>query len=100
MTKKIQLFSLISFGLIGFSIIIVKFLLLNKGLVIDDEAWFLLLFRDLPTGKETQFYKLFQNVFNGDIHSIRLSYIFFELFTYTILSWGIYSYFKESRRRN
>ena len=95
MTKKIQLFSLISFGLIGFSIIIVKFLLLNKGLVIDDEAWFLLLFRDLPTGKETQFYKLFQNVFNGDIHSIRLSYIFFELFTYTILSWGIYSYFKE-----
>ncbi len=97
MSKKIQLFSFITFGLIGLSIILVKFFLINKGLVMDDEAWFLLLIRDLPSGGDapTQFYKLFQNIFNGNIHAIRLSYIFFEIITFTILSFGIYTYFKE-----
>lgn len=86
----------ISITIISLIILIIKFNLINKGIVIDDEAWFLLLMRDLPSGGDapTQFYKLFQNVFNGDIYAMRLSYIFFEIFTYSIFSWGIYSFYK------
>lgn len=86
----------IGITIISIIILIIKFSLINQGIVIDDEAWFLLLMRDLPTGDApTQFYKLFQNIFSGNIYTIRLSYIFGELIAYTILSWGIFTYFKE-----
>ena len=97
MTKKIQLFSFITFSFIGLLIILVKLLLLDKGLVMDDEAWFLLLMRDLPTGGDapTQFYKLFNNIFNGNIFSIRLSFLFFEVICYSVFSLGVFTYFKN-----
>ena len=97
MTKKIQLFSFITFSFIGLLIILVKLLLLDKGLVMDDEAWFLLLMRDLPTGGDapTQFNKHFNNIYNGNIFSIRLSFLFFEVICYSVFSLGDFTYFKN-----
>ena len=96
MTKRLNLIFISTITIIGISIIFFKFFLANKGLVIDDEAWFLLLIRDLPSGDSpTQFHKLFFNVFNGDIYQLRISYIFLEIVSFLIFSTGLYYFFKD-----
>ena len=89
------LFNLI-ISLAAITILLMKVLLADKGLVIDDEAWILLLIRDLPSGDApTQFHKLFFNVFNGDIYIIRISYIFLEMISFFTFSMGLYYFLKE-----
>jgi hypothetical protein len=96
MTKKINFIFNSTILIITITILFMKVFLANKGLVIDDEAWFLLLIRDLPSGDApTQFYKLFFNVFNGDIYQIRISYLFLEIVSYFTFSYGLYYFLKE-----
>jgi len=96
MQKRYSYFFTVIITLAVIAILFMKVFLANKGLVIDDEAWFLYLMRELPSGDApTQFHKLFSNVFQGDIYSIRISYLVFELVSYTIFSIGLYSFFKD-----
>lgn len=96
MTKKNNFIFNSTILIIAVTILFMKVFLANKGLVIDDEAWFLLLIRDLPSGDApTQFHKLFFNVFNGDIHQIRISYLFLEIVSYFTFSYGLYYFLKE-----
>jgi hypothetical protein len=96
MAKRLNLIFISTITIIGISIIFFKFFLANKGLVIDDEAWFLLLIRDLPSGDApTQFHKLFFNVFNGNIYKIRISYIFLEIISFLTFSTGLYYFLKN-----
>ena len=96
MQKRYSYFFIVILTLAVIAILFMKVFLANKGLVIDDEAWFLYLMRELPSGDApTQFHKLFSNVFKGDIYTIRISYLFFELVSYFTFSIGLYSFFKE-----
>ena len=96
MQKRYSYFFTVILTIAVIAILFMKVFLANKGLVIDDEAWFLLLMKELPSGDAmTQFHKLFFNVFRGDIYAIRISYFFFELVSYSTFSIGLYSFFKE-----
>lgn len=101
MANKISIINKSILVLICFTIIFMKVFLANKGLVIDDEGWFLYLLKDLPNSDSpTQFHKLFFNVFEGDIYNIRISYIIWELMSYAFFSFAFLklhvNYFKKN----
>ncbi len=76
-------------------ILIVKFWVLDKGLVFSDDGWYLLLLRDLPHGLASQFHLFFQNVFQNNIYLIRVTCYITTLISHIILAWGIYVFFKR-----
>jgi hypothetical protein len=67
---------------------------IDKGLVMDDEGWYLYLLKYQPNGIPSQFYKLIPNIFNGSIYSLRLFNFYFDLFSILVYSIGLYSFLK------
>jgi hypothetical protein len=86
MENKISIINKSILFLICFIIIYFKIFLINKGIVIDDEAYYLYLLKDIPNQNPTQFHKLFFNVFNGNIFSIRITYLVWEFISYVFFS--------------
>ena len=68
---------------------------LDKGLVMSDEAYYLYLLKDMPRSGVTQFFIYFQNIFRGDILSVRLMAFSLNLLGTSVFSYGVYSYFKK-----
>ena len=100
MANKISIINKSILVLICFTIIFMKVFLVNKGLVIDDEAYYLYLLKDITPQNPTQFHKLFFNIFNGDIFTIRISYLIWELMSYAFFSFAFLklyvNYFKKN----
>ena len=67
---------------------------LNKGLVMDDEGWYLYLLKEKPSGLATQFYQFIPRIFHGDIYSLRLFNFCFQLVAIFIYSAGLYLFLK------
>jgi len=90
---KITLEKLLIFLIFVFFIIklITRIWTLNKGLVFNDEGWYLLLLRDQPTDiTSTNFYKYF-NYFNvSNLYYIRIATFILDLIAITIFTSGIY----------
>jgi len=68
----------------------------DKGLVTDDEGWYLYLMKDLHTGTfPSQFHKLFNNVFSGDIYLIRIMNYLATILSITVFCYGLYNFLKQ-----
>jgi hypothetical protein len=92
--------SLITFGCllpILYAIVTLFFKIwqLNKGIVMSDEAWYLLLMKDLPHGMASNFHLYFKNIFQNDIYSIRVFAIVLSIIGSLVYSYGIYVFFKK-----
>jgi len=64
---------------------------INKGLVFNDEGWYLLLLRDQPNETSaTNFYKYFKYMNVGNLFYIRIATFILDLIAITIFSRGLY----------
>lgn len=81
--------------LVSSIILFFKIIVLDKGIVLNDEGWFLTLLNKIPNGQSaSQFHKLFMNVFNGNILITRVSYLIWEVISYIIFTIGFYQLLK------
>lgn len=78
--------------------LLLKFWQADKGLVMSDEAWYLLLLKDRPENMGTCFYMYFHNVFKGSIYVVRITSVFLYLLGSSIYSLGLYLFFKDRLR--
>lgn len=78
------------------TILILTIWSLNKGLTLSDEGWYLFLLKDMPSGVfATSYYKLFFNLFDGDILNIRIGTLVMMLTGCVTMAGGLFLYFRR-----
>lgn len=91
--NNIRLVSIL-YVILAIVILILNFWLLNKGLIMSDEGWYLCLLRDLPVDCSTQFFFLFNNVFHNNIYAIRVTCYALRILSSMVFALGLYKYAK------
>lgn len=100
-TKISLITTLITFTIIFTVKIGIKIWSLNKGLSMNDDGWYLILLRDLPTEMAiTNYFKYFHNIWNGDILNIRITVFSLDLLSSLIFSFGLFFFNKKKYNLN
>lgn len=82
--------------IIAFFVLIEMILTLNKGLTMNDEAWYLTLIKYAPAEISfTHFFHLFKGLFQGSIVDIRIFTFSILIFSTFIFSLGLCKYFQK-----
>ena len=75
--------------------LVVNWLILDKCLVMSDDAWYLCLLRDLPEGLTSSGHLLFGNIFNNNIYAIRTACYVLNVISGFVFAIGLFCFAGE-----